>query len=173
MQTRILLTDDHEIVREGIRTLIGRSGRDWIICGEASNGEEAIEAVKALKPDIVILDISMPKMSGLVAAAQIAKIGTGCRILMFTMHESKRLSGEVRRAGAQGFVLKSQAARDLIRAIDHLLAGGTFFGADSELGSEPEPSPETSDDPVLNSRSNLSLNKCRSRTVLRARTGTA
>jgi DNA-binding NarL/FixJ family response regulator len=164
MQTRILVTDDHEIVREGIRTLIGRSGREWIICREASNGEEAIEAVKSLKPDVVILDITMPKMSGLEAASQIAELGTGCRILMFTMHESERLSGEVRRAGAQGFVLKSQAARDLIRAIDQLLAGGTFFGADPQPGAQPEPSTEPGNETLLNSRSNLSF-KCRSRNL--------
>ena len=173
MNPRILIVDDHAIVRAGIRTLFGNLRPGWEISGEASTAAEGLEAIKNLKPDIVILDITMPGMSGLEAASRIRKTGLGCRVLMFTMHESKRLSGEVRRAGAQGFVLKSQAARDLIRAIDHLLAGGTFFGADSEPGSETEPSPETSNDPVLNSRSNLSFNKCRSRTVLRARTGTA
>jgi|SRR5450631_1902304 DNA-binding NarL/FixJ family response regulator len=128
MPARILLVDDHEIVREGIRTLIARSRPEWEICGEAGNGEEALEAVKTLKPDIVILDITMPKMNGLEAAPRIAKLGLGCRVLMFTMHDSERLSGEVRQAEAQGLVLKSQAARDLIRAVDRLLAGGTFFG---------------------------------------------
>jgi DNA-binding NarL/FixJ family response regulator len=127
MPTRILLVDDHEIVREGIRTLIARSRPDWEICGEAGNGEEAVEAVKTLKPDVVILDITMPKMSGLEAAPRIAKLGVGCRVLMFTMHDSERLSSEVRQAKAQGLVLKSQAARDLIRAVDRLLVGGTFF----------------------------------------------
>ena len=125
--------DDHEIVREGIRTLINRSRPEWEICGEASNGEEAIEAAKALEPDIVVLDITMPKMSGLAAAPRIAKMGLGCRVLMFTMHDSDRLNIEVKQALAQGLVLKSQAARDLIRAIERLLAGETFFA--------PEPSP--------------------------------
>lgn len=128
MAARILLVDDHEIVREGIRTLITRSRPDWEICGEAGDGEEALEAVKTLKPDVVILDITMPKMSGLEAAPQIAKLGLGCRVLMFTMHDSERLLSDVRQAEAQGLVLKSQAARDLIRAVDRLLAGGTFFG---------------------------------------------
>lgn len=136
MPARILIADDHEIVREGIRTLIGRSGRGWEVCGEACDGEEAIEAVRTLKPDIVILDITMPKMSGLEAAPQIAKLGVQTRVLIFTMHDSERLSLEVRQAQAQGLVLKSQAARDLIRAIDHLLAGGTFFGGES--AEEPE-----------------------------------
>jgi DNA-binding NarL/FixJ family response regulator len=129
MAARILIVDDHEIVREGISTLIGRSRPEWEICGEASNGEEAIETITTLKPDVVVLDITMPKMSGLEAAPRIAKLGLGCRILMFTMHDSERLSSEVRQAEAQGLVLKSQAARDLIRAVDRLLSGGTFFSS--------------------------------------------
>jgi DNA-binding NarL/FixJ family response regulator len=132
---RILLVDDHEIVREGIRMLIGRSRPEWNICGEASNGQDGIEAVKTLKPDVVVLDITMPGMSGLEAAGEIAKLNVESQILIFTMHESEVLSSEVQRAGAQGFVLKSQAARDLIRAIDTLLAGNTFFG------SQPKPEP--------------------------------
>lgn len=132
MPARILLVDDHEIVREGIRTLIARSRPEWEICGEAGDGEEALEAVKTLKPDVVILDITMPKLSGLEAAPRIAKLGLGCRVLIFTMHDSERLSSEVRQAEAQGLVLKSQAARDLIRAIDRLLAGGTFFGSQQD-----------------------------------------
>jgi len=133
MSARILLVDDHEIVREGIRTLITRSRPDWEICGEARDGEEALEAVRTLKPDVVILDITMPKMSGLEAAPRIARMGLGCRVLMFTMHDSDRLSREVRQAEAQGLVLKSQAARDLIRAVDCLLEGGTFFSLDSDV----------------------------------------
>jgi DNA-binding NarL/FixJ family response regulator len=133
MSARILLVDDHEIVREGIRTLITRSRPDWEICGEAQDGEEALEAVRTLKPDVVILDITMPKMSGLEAAPRIARLGLGCRVLMFTMHDSDRLSSEVRQAQAQGLVLKSQAARDLIRAVDRLLNGGTFFSARQDV----------------------------------------
>lgn len=127
MAVRILVADDHEIVREGIRTLISRSRPEWEICGEAKNGEEAIEAAKKQKPDVIILDITMPKVSGLEAASGIAALDIGTRILMFTMHDSERLHVEARQAQAQGVVLKSQAARDLIRAIDALLVGGTFF----------------------------------------------
>jgi DNA-binding NarL/FixJ family response regulator len=133
MPARILLVDDHEIVREGIRTLITRSRPEWEICGEARDGEEALEAVRALKPDVVILDITMPKLSGLEAAPRIAKLGLGCRVLMFTMHDSERLSTEVRQAEAQGLVLKSQAARDLVRAVDRLLDGGTFFSQQQDV----------------------------------------
>jgi two-component system nitrate/nitrite response regulator NarL len=129
MAARILIADDHEIVLEGIRTLVGRSGREWEICGEARNGKDAVEAVKSLRPDVVVLDITMPIMNGLDAATHIANLGLRSRVLLFTMHESDRLAGEVRESRAQGYVLKSQAARDLIRAIDCLLAGGTFFGS--------------------------------------------
>jgi DNA-binding NarL/FixJ family response regulator len=143
MAARILVADDHEIVLEGIRTLVDRSRREWEICGAARNGKEAVELVQALRPDIAVLDITMPVMSGLEAATQIAKLRLGCQILMFTMHESQRLATEVRECGAQGYVLKSQAARDLIRAIDCLLAGNTFFGAppESENQENDKPNP--------------------------------
>ena len=144
MSARIVIVDDHEIVREGIKTLITRARPEWEICGEASSGEQAINACKSLNPDVVVLDITMPGMSGLEAARKIAELD--CRVLMFTMHESERLADEVRLAGAQGFVLKSQAARDLIRAIDRLLAGGTFFGsgpAPRENAGPPSLDPES------------------------------
>lgn len=132
MGTRILLADDHEIVLEGIRTLVAKSGRPWEICGEARNGHEAVEMVKALKPDVAVLDITMPGMSGLEAARIISKLGMNCRVLIFTMHESGRLGIEARDCGAHGYVLKAQAARDLIRAVDYLLAGKNFFGTPPE-----------------------------------------
>ncbi|HEY2646310.1 MAG TPA: response regulator transcription factor [Candidatus Acidoferrales bacterium] len=127
MKPKILLVDDHEIVREGIRRLLTTSRPDWEICGEASNGKQAIEAVKRLEPDVVVLDITMPGMSGLEAAPHILKLGLGGRILIFTMHGSERLNVEIRNSGAHGYVQKSQAARDLVEAIECLLGGGTFF----------------------------------------------
>ena len=127
MTVKILIVDDHEIVREGIRTLLAGSRPQWEICGEATNGQLAIEAVKTLKPDVVILDVTMPVMSGLEAAPRINGLRLGCRVLIFTMHQSDTFITEVRNVGAQGYVVKSQAARDLILAIDSLLAGGTFF----------------------------------------------
>jgi DNA-binding NarL/FixJ family response regulator len=127
MKAKILIVDDHEIVREGISRLLNRSRPDWEICGEATNGKQAIDTVKRLKPDVVVLDITMPGMSGLEAASHITKLSLGSRILIFTMHESGRLSAEIRGAGAHGYVQKSQAARDLVAAIECLLEGGTFF----------------------------------------------
>jgi DNA-binding NarL/FixJ family response regulator len=132
MPIRILLADDHEVVLEGIRTLVTKAGRGWEICGEAHNGKEAVEMTRTLQPDIVILDITMPVMNGLEAAKQITEGHSTCRALMFTMHDSRRLGIEAREAGAQGYVVKSQAARDLIRAIDNVLVGKTFFGTPPE-----------------------------------------
>jgi DNA-binding NarL/FixJ family response regulator len=137
MSARILIVDDHEVIRHGVRSMLLRARPEWEICGEASDGKQAIQAVQTLKPDVVILDVTMPTMSGLQAAPQIAKLAGNCRILIFTMHESERIASDVRAAGAHGYVQKSQAGRDLVVAIDALLAGGTFFG-----GSRGKKSPE-------------------------------
>jgi DNA-binding NarL/FixJ family response regulator len=130
MPAKILIVDDHEVVREGVRTLITRERPEWVVCGEAKTAQEAVEASRALKPDVTVLDITMPGMSGLEVASTIFALGS--RVLMFTMHESEHLAAEVSQAGAQGFVLKSQAGKDLIRAIERLLGGGTFFGSESD-----------------------------------------
>ena len=135
MPSRILIVDDHDVVRQGVRSFLA-SRPDWEVCGEAADGQPAIDAVAALKPDLVILDITMPHMSGLEAAPQIARMAPATRILIFTMHESQRMEFDVREAGAHGFVQKSQAARDLITAVESLLSGGTFFGR--QISAEPK-----------------------------------
>jgi DNA-binding NarL/FixJ family response regulator len=129
MTAKVLIVDDHEIVREGIRRLLSGSRPDWDICGEAANGEQAIDAVQRLKPDVVILDITMPDMNGLEVASHIVKRKIDCRILIFTMHDSERLVTEIRNVGAHGYVQKSQASKDLVEAIECLLQDGTFFRA--------------------------------------------
>ena len=133
---RILIVDDHEVVRQGIRSIIVNSRPEWVICGEAMDGQEAIEAVKALNPNVVVLDLTMPVMNGFEAANQIIALGLRCRILVFTMHESEKLTADIRRVGAHGYVQKSQAGRDLIIAIDKLLTGGTFFGQTHSASKE-------------------------------------
>ncbi len=130
MAVKILLADDHEVVRQGLRTIL-KARPDWEIIAEAENGQQALEAVRDLNPDIVILDITMPVMSGLEATQAICNLRIGTRILIFTMHDSKSLVKAVRKAGADGYVLKSRAARDLIKAIEAMLAGGTFFGPEA------------------------------------------
>jgi len=129
MPPKILIVDDHEVLREGVRTLITRERPQWEICGEAKSAQEALEACRTLKPDVTVLDITMPGMSGLEVASSIFALGS--LVLMFTMHDSEQLATEVSQAGAQGFVLKSQAGKDLIRAIERILGGGRFFGSES------------------------------------------
>src|ERR1700735_18790 len=129
MTQQILIVDDHEVLREGLKSLLAKSRPDWLICGEATDGEQAIRLAQELKPDVIILDITMPRMSGLEAASRRRKRVFNTPVLIFTPHHSGRLDAEVRQAGAQGYVLKSQAAQSLVQAIDAVLAGGTFFGA--------------------------------------------
>jgi DNA-binding NarL/FixJ family response regulator len=129
MGSKILIVDDHEVVRQGIRTIL-RARPQWEICGEAVNGRDAIEKAQSLDPDVIIMDITMPEMSGIEATREITRLKLRAAVLVFTMHESKNLASTVQDAGARGFVLKSHAARDLLDALEALLAGGTFFGPD-------------------------------------------
>lgn len=142
MKARILVVDDHEVLREGMKSLLAKARPEWQVCGEATDGAQAVELVSELQPDIVILDISMPGMSGLEAASTMRKKGLNTPFLIFTTHESDRLESEVRKCGAQGYVLKSQAARNLVLAIDALLNGGTFFGLPQKsAGQREKPNP--------------------------------
>ena len=129
MSVTILIVDDHEVVREGVRTIINRARPQWEICGEAANGQEAIDTAMRLRPDIILLDITMPVLNGLDAATRISALKLTSQILIFTMHESGELAHDARRVGARGYVTKSDAARHLVRAIETLLSGGTFFGS--------------------------------------------
>ena len=130
MKIRILLVDDHTILRAGLKMMLNAQP-DMDVIGEAHDGRQAIQESQRLHPDIVLMDITMPDTSGLEVASDLRRTGYSHPILIFTMHSSMRLTAETRNAGAQGYVLKSQAIHDLVRAIDILLAGGTFFGAPS------------------------------------------
>jgi DNA-binding NarL/FixJ family response regulator len=123
---RLFLADDHEIVRFGLRNLL-ESQFGWSVVGEASDGKEAVEKVLLLEPDVTLLDISMPCLNGLEAARQI--LGRGCRtkILILSVHDSQDVIQQVLDSGAKGYVLKSDAMRDLIAAIDAVRSNKTFF----------------------------------------------
>jgi DNA-binding NarL/FixJ family response regulator len=129
MAVRIQIVDDHEVLREGVKSLLAKLRPEWQISGEATNGEEAIQLARECVSDVMILDISMPGVSGLEACSRIREMGLQVPVLIFTTHQSDRLAQDVRQVGGQGYVLKSQAARDLVLAIDTILSGGTFFGA--------------------------------------------
>jgi len=123
---RILIVDDHEVVRRGIRSLIENyAGLE--ICGEASDGIEAVQKVRELHPDLVVLDLNMPGSGGLSAASQLQSYGSAAKILVFSMHAFPGLERMLRAAGCKGFVSKINAERDLLRGIRTVLAGGEFF----------------------------------------------
>jgi DNA-binding NarL/FixJ family response regulator len=114
---RILLVDDHPIVRQGLKTLLeGHSG--WEVIGEASDGAEAVEKAGRLKPDIIVLDVTMPKMNGLEACRLLRKQVPQLEILFVTQHDSPHMMREALEAGARGYVVKSNAARDLLEAVE-------------------------------------------------------
>src|SRR5258707_15081898 len=112
MKLRILIADDHEVVRHGLCTLL-QAHEGWEICGEASNGRDAVDQAKQLKPDVVILDIGMPNLNGLVATRQLMQQDPHYKIIVLTITDSDQVVREALDAGARGFVLKSDAARDL------------------------------------------------------------
>ena len=137
MSARILIVDDHELIRHGLRIML-RKRPHWKICGEATNGHDAIRLFEQLRPDISIVDISMPGMSGLEATQKITRLDPNAKVVFFTMLESAGLSSSVRSVGARGVVVKSQASRRLIDAIECILNGGTFFNQEAEKRvSEP------------------------------------
>jgi DNA-binding NarL/FixJ family response regulator len=123
---RILIADDHEVAREGIRSVL-ESHAEWKVCAEAQDGREAVEYAGKLKPDILLLDIGMPNLNGLDAARQILAVAPDARILILTVHDAEQVVREVLAAGARGFLLKSDAGRDLVAAVEALQEGRTFF----------------------------------------------
>jgi DNA-binding NarL/FixJ family response regulator len=123
---RMLIADDHEIVRRGLRALL-EAQPGWEVAAEAADGRDAVEKAKLIKPDITILDISMPALNGLEAARQIVRSVAQTKVLVLTMHDSDPLIQQVLEAGARGYLLKSDASRDLVSAVDALRRNKTFF----------------------------------------------
>jgi DNA-binding NarL/FixJ family response regulator len=123
---RLVLADDHEIMRVGLRSLL-EAQLNWSVVGEAIDGEEAVETVLSLKPDVALLDIAMPKISGLEAARQILLQVPRTKILLLSAHDSTQVIADVLDSGAKGYVLKSDAARDLVAAVQALYSNQTFF----------------------------------------------
>ncbi|HEV7217363.1 MAG TPA: response regulator transcription factor [Terriglobales bacterium] len=123
---RILIADDHEVVRRGLVALL-QGQTDWQVCGEAVDGREAVDKAQQLKPDVIILDIGMPSLNGLEATRQILKTNPHARVLILTLHDSDQVVRDVLNAGARGFLLKSDAARDLVAAVEALRRDKTYF----------------------------------------------
>jgi DNA-binding NarL/FixJ family response regulator len=125
---RILLADDHDVVRAGLRQIV-LERKDWEVCGEAKTGREAVDLAIKGKPDVVVMDIAMPDLNGLEAARQIRKSLPKTEIVILSLHLSDQLAYELIQAGVRGYVLKSDANRDLVAAVEALGMHRTFFTA--------------------------------------------
>lgn len=123
---RILIADDHALVRQGLRSVL-EAQTGWSVCGEAQDGREAVKLALKLRPDICLLDVTMPELNGLDATRQICRSLPGTPILILTMHDSDELCAEAVQAGASGCVLKSDSPRQLLGAIEAVAAGGKYF----------------------------------------------
>jgi DNA-binding NarL/FixJ family response regulator len=144
---RILIADDHDVVRAGLRQLL-LERKGWEVCGEASTGRQAAGMAQELKPDVVVMDIAMPELNGLEAARQIRKSLPKTEIVVLTLHLSDQLAYEIINAGIRGYVLKSDANRDLVNAVEAVGMHRPFFTAKvSEMmmeglrGEKPRESP--------------------------------
>jgi DNA-binding NarL/FixJ family response regulator len=126
MHLRILVVDDHPVVRQGLKNLLDRDP-DWEIIDEAEDGLEAVEKADRLKPDVVVLDLSMPRMNGLEACREIRKSVPDSEILIVTQHDSPQMMREAFNANARGYVVKSDVGRDLVAAVD-AVSQHKFFG---------------------------------------------
>ncbi len=125
MPIRVILADDHALVRQGLKALLEREG--FLVAGEASDGQEAVRLVPEVRPDVAILDISMPLLNGLEAAREIRKCAEGTKTILLTRHDEDQYVTAALRAGVKGYVLKSQAATDLVGAIRQVSGGGIYL----------------------------------------------
>jgi PAS domain S-box-containing protein len=125
---KILVADDHEVIRRGVRALLA-AGQDFEICGEAVDGQDAVEKAHQLHPDLIIMDVSMPNLNGLEATRMIRRSLPATQVLILTQHDSQEMMRQAVNAGARGFVVKSSVAHDLLNAVEAAQRGDTFFEA--------------------------------------------
>jgi DNA-binding NarL/FixJ family response regulator len=123
--TRVLIVDDHAAIRRGVQSIL-RSSPEWEFCGEADNGQQAVKLAEELKPEVIIMDVSMPVLNGLEATRIIHDTMPATKILLLTLHSSAELMRSAFRAGARGYVLKSDAEQELVRALNVVIGEGTY-----------------------------------------------
>ena len=123
---RILIADDHDLMRRGVKALL-QSRAGWEVCGEAHTGREAVSKAEELKPDVVILDISMPDLNGVDAAKRIRKASPDTEVLILSVHYSDQLIRDILEAGVRGYIVKSDSDRDLVIAVETLANHKPFF----------------------------------------------
>jgi DNA-binding NarL/FixJ family response regulator len=122
---RVLIADDHAVIRRGVRWIL-QGSPEWELCGEAEDGQDAVRLAEELQPEIIILDVSMPRMNGVEAARVIRRKIPEARILLLTLHASIELIRSAFRAGVRGYVLKSDAEEDLVQALGVVIRDGTY-----------------------------------------------
>ena len=122
---RIIVVDDHAVIRRGVQGIL-QAFPEWELCGEAENGQEAIKLAESVKPEIIIMDVSMPGLNGLEATRIIHNILPDTKVLLLTLHSSSELVRSAFRVGARGYVLKSDAEHELVRALNVLAGDGTY-----------------------------------------------
>jgi two-component system, NarL family, response regulator NreC len=125
MMVRIVLADDHALVRQGLRALLERE--EFELVGEASDGDEAVRLVPTARPDVAILDLSMPVLNGLDAARELQRSPYKTKVILLTRHDEDQYVMEALRGGVKGYVLKNQAASDLVQAIRQVVCGGIYL----------------------------------------------
>lgn len=123
---RILIADDHEMIRRGLREVLEQH-EGWQVCGEAVTGRQAVELAQKLSPNVVVLDLTMPELNGLEVTRQIRKALPSTEVLIFTMHETEELMRDVLSAGARGYLLKADAARHIVAAVEALAEHKPYF----------------------------------------------
>ncbi|HMD08746.1 MAG TPA: response regulator transcription factor [Candidatus Acidoferrum sp.] len=131
---RVLIVDDHAFIRRGVQTIL-HAFPEWEFCGEAENGKDAIRLADELKPEVIIMDVSMPGLNGIEATRAIRKMQPGVKIVLLTLHESAELLRSAFRAGASGYLLKTDAEQELVKALTVVIGEGAYISPkmDSEV----------------------------------------
>ncbi|MGH9749144.1 MAG: response regulator transcription factor [Candidatus Polarisedimenticolia bacterium] len=156
-KTRVLIADDHTIVRQGLRAILDAEP-DVKVVGEAADGREAVRKAQQLAPDVVVMDVSMPRMNGLEATSRIVQDNPRVRVLALTMHSSEEYVYSLLKAGARGYLLKESAAAELVEAIRAIQGGGTYLHPSisvkvvNEYLKRPSPTTRPGGDDVLTAR---------------------
>ena len=123
---RVLIVDDHAFIRRGVQTIL-HPFPEWELCGEADNGSDAIRMAEELKPEVIIMDLSMPGLNGIEATRAIRKTQPAMKIVLLTLHESAELVRSAFRAGARGYLLKTDAEQELVKALTVVTGQGTYI----------------------------------------------